>query len=168
LIGLYIRRDLERGAKFIEPPDIGTVREPRESFVGALKTQRVAIFKVIGLKATSAVGFYTLFVYMTVYFTKIVQIPKADALAINTIALAAMLVMIPGAGALSDRVGRKPMLRRSRRDAAVFAAALSVAAISGVRRYPRRPVVFHYYPLLFLRRGAGCYRRGFSRTGALQ
>ena len=65
---------------------------------------------MIGLKATSAVGFYTLFVYMTVYFTHIVQIPKSDALAINTLALAAMLVMIPGAGALSDWLGRKPLL----------------------------------------------------------
>ena len=110
MIGLYIRRDLERGAKFIKPQGIGATEEPRGSFVDALKTQRLAIFKVIGLKATSAVGFYTLFVYMTVYFTKIVQIPKSDALAINTIALAAMLVMIPGAGALSDRVGRKPLL----------------------------------------------------------
>jgi hypothetical protein len=45
------------------------------SFVDALKTQRSAIFKVIGLKAMSAAGFYTLFVYMTVYFTKIVQRP---------------------------------------------------------------------------------------------
>ena len=110
MIGLYIRRDLERDAKLIEPQDVGAIEEPRGSFLNALKTQRLAIIKVIGLKATSAVGFYTLFVYMTVYFTKIVQIPKSEALAINTIALAAMLVMIPGAGALSDRVGRKPLL----------------------------------------------------------
>ncbi len=110
IVGLYIRRDLERDAKSIEPERPGAIEAPRESFLGALKTQRLAILKVIGLKATSAVGFYTLFVYMTVYYTRIVQIPKSDALAINTIALAAMLVMIPGAGALSDWVGRKPLL----------------------------------------------------------
>jgi MHS family proline/betaine transporter-like MFS transporter len=110
IVGLYIRRDLERDAKSIEPDRPGAIEGLRESFLGALKTQRLAILKVIGLKATSAVGFYTLFVYMTVYYTRIVQIPKSDALAINTIALAAMLVMIPGAGALSDWVGRKPLL----------------------------------------------------------
>jgi MHS family proline/betaine transporter-like MFS transporter len=110
IVGLYIRRDLERDAKSIEPERPGAIEAPRESFLGAMKTQRLAILKVIGLKATSAVGFYTLFVYMTVYYTRIVQIPKSDALAINTIALAAMLVMIPGAGALSDWVGRKPLL----------------------------------------------------------
>jgi MHS family proline/betaine transporter-like MFS transporter len=110
IVGLYIRRDLERDAKSIEPERPGAIEGLRESFLGALKTQRLAILKVIGLKATSAVGFYTLFVYMTVYYTRIVQIPKSDALAINTIALAAMLVMIPGAGALSDWVGRKPLL----------------------------------------------------------
>jgi MHS family proline/betaine transporter-like MFS transporter len=110
IVGLYIRRDLERDAKSIAPDRPGAIEGLRESFLGALKTQRLAILKVIGLKATSAVGFYTLFVYMTVYYTRIVQIPKSDALAINTIALAAMLVMIPGAGALSDWVGRKPLL----------------------------------------------------------
>ena len=110
IVGLYIRRDLERDTKSTEPERPGVIEGPRESFLGALRTQRLAILKVIGLKATSAVGFYTLFVYMTVYFTKIVQIPKSDALAINTIALAAMLVIIPGAGALSDWIGRKPLL----------------------------------------------------------
>jgi MHS family proline/betaine transporter-like MFS transporter len=110
IVGLYIRRDFERGARSIEPERPGTIEGQRESFLGALRTQRLAILKVIGLKATSAVGFYTLFVYMTVYFTHIVRIPKSDALAINTLALAAMLVMIPGAGALSDWLGRKPLL----------------------------------------------------------
>lgn len=109
MIGLYIRWDLERGSE-VKPRGIGLADRPAGSFMDALKTQRLAILKVMGLKAISAVGFYTLFVYMTVYFTKIVGIPKSDALAINTIALAAMLVMIPAAGALSDRVGRKPLL----------------------------------------------------------
>ena len=109
IVGLYIRRDLERDSGVLEST-IEPTPAPKSSFVDALKTQRSAIFRVIGLKAMSAVGFYTLFVYMTVYFTKIVQIPKADALAINTVALAAMLVMIPIAGVLSDRLGRKPML----------------------------------------------------------
>ena len=61
IVGLYIRRDLERGAKSIEPERRGALEGPRESFLGALRTQRLAILKVIGLKATSAVGFYTLF-----------------------------------------------------------------------------------------------------------
>jgi MFS transporter, MHS family, proline/betaine transporter len=169
MIGLYIRRDLERGAKFIEPQGIGAIEEPRRSFVDAMKTERLAIFKVIGLKATSAVGFYTLFVYMTVYFTKIVQIPKSDALAINTIALAAMLVMIPGAGALSDRVGRKPLLVAGAVGMLLFSLPLfRLLRDPEFWRHPHRPVVLHYYPVPFLRGGAGCHCRGLSRAGAMQ
>lgn len=136
MIGLYIRRDLERGVTVTEPRNVGDLAAPQGSFVEALKSQRSAIFKIIGLKATSAVGFYTLFVYMTVYFTKIVQIPKSDALAINTIALAAMLVMIPAAGAVSDRVGRKPLL---------FAGAVGMLLFSvplfRLLRYPEFGVI---------------------------
>ena len=136
MIGLYIRRDLERGVTVTEPRNVGDLAAPQGSFVEALKSQRSAIFKIIGLKATSAVGFYTLFVYMTVYFTKIVQIPKSDALAINTIALAAMLVMIPAAGAVSDRVGRKPRL---------FAGAVGMLLFSvplfRLLRYPEFGVI---------------------------
>jgi MHS family proline/betaine transporter-like MFS transporter len=110
LVGLEIRRQLERGGRSVEQQGIDIKGEPIGSFTEALKTQRLTILKITALKAVSAVGFYTLFVYISVYFTKIVQIPKSEALAINTIALAAMLVLIPCAGVLSDMFGRKPML----------------------------------------------------------
>ena len=106
---------------------------------------------------------------MTVYFTKIVQIPKSDALAINTIALAAMLVMIPGAGALSDRVGRKPLLL-----AGAVGMLLFSLPLFRLLRYPKFRVIltgqlcFTIILCLFLRCGAGCHCRGFSRAGALQ
>lgn len=110
LVGLYIRWELQRDAQALEPYSLDARDESAGSFLEAVKTQRLAILKITGLKAVSAVGFYTLFVYMSVYFTKIVQIPKAEALAINTIALLAMLLLIPCAGALSDKLGRKPLL----------------------------------------------------------
>lgn len=110
LVGLYFRWELQRGGQALAAQSVSASEESPGSFIEALKTQRLAILKMTGLKAISAVGFYTLFVYMSVYFTRIVQIPKAEALAINSIALTAMLVLIPCAGALSDRIGRKPLL----------------------------------------------------------
>ncbi len=108
LVGLHIRRELEQGG--LKPQGTATTEQSFGSFTEALTTQRLAILKITALKAVSAVGFYTLFVYISVFFTKIVQIPKSEALLINTIALAAMLALIPCAGVLSDRFGRKPLL----------------------------------------------------------
>jgi MFS transporter, MHS family, proline/betaine transporter len=110
IIGLLIRRELERGGRFLEPQRTHLKEHRAGSFTEALRTQRLTILRITALKAVSAVGFYTLFVYISVFFTKIVQIPKSEALAINTIALAVMLVLIPCAGVVSDRFGRKPLL----------------------------------------------------------
>jgi MFS transporter, MHS family, proline/betaine transporter len=110
MVGLLIRRELERGGRCSAPQRAVIKGQRAGSFMDTLRTQRVAILKITALKAVSAVGFYTLFVYISVYFTKIVQIPKSQALAINSIALTAMLLLIPCSGVLSDRLGRKPML----------------------------------------------------------
>jgi MFS transporter, MHS family, proline/betaine transporter len=51
-----------------------------------------------------------IFVYVATYLRQIVHIQAAQALDINTINMVILLLLIPAAGALSDRVGRKPLL----------------------------------------------------------
>jgi MFS transporter, MHS family, proline/betaine transporter len=58
----------------------------------------------------SAVGFYTLFVYAVTYLERIVHVRAAEALDLNTLSMGILLLVLPVAGTLSDRVGRKPLL----------------------------------------------------------
>src|SRR5580693_350042 len=50
------------------------------------------------------------FVYVTTYIRQVDNIAQSTALDINTVAMLVSLVLIPLLGALSDRVGRKPIL----------------------------------------------------------
>jgi MHS family proline/betaine transporter-like MFS transporter len=50
------------------------------------------------------------FVYVVTYLKEIVHVQSATALDINTVNMGILLLLIPVAGALSDRLGRKPLL----------------------------------------------------------
>ena len=102
IAGYFIRRELQNAGDVarIAPPPMGEV----------LRTQWRRVVQVAGFKVLESVGFYLMFVYSATYLTEIVGIAKSRALTINTIGMAAAVLMLPVAGALSDRFGRKPML----------------------------------------------------------
>jgi len=105
LAGLYIRRHLP------EAPVQSSTEEPATSpIVEAFRTEWRAMLQVAGFNILNAVGFYMIFVYVATYLRQIVHIQAAQALDINTINMVILLLLIPAAGALSDRVGRKPLL----------------------------------------------------------
>ena len=58
----------------------------------------------------NAVGFYLLFVYIVSWLQLADGIAPAHALAINSISMVVLLPCMVGMGALSDRLGRKPIL----------------------------------------------------------
>ena len=102
IAGYIIRRELRSVSDLppIAPPPMGEV----------LRAQWPRVLQVAGFKVLESVGFYLMFVYAATYLTEIVGLAKSRALAINTISMAAAVLMLPVAGAISDRVGRKPML----------------------------------------------------------
>jgi MHS family proline/betaine transporter-like MFS transporter len=51
-----------------------------------------------------------LFVYAATYMQQIVHVRAAEALDLNTFNMGILLLVLPAAGALSDRLGRKPLL----------------------------------------------------------
>jgi MHS family proline/betaine transporter-like MFS transporter len=105
LVGIYIRRNLidDGGARDEEAPVAAPVRE-------AFRSERRMIARLIGLGAVGAVGFYMCFVYVTTYLRQVDHIAQSAALDINTISMAVLLLLLAPVGALSDRVGRKPVL----------------------------------------------------------
>lgn len=105
LVGLYIRHYL--------PETVGnfSVRRPTTSPVAeAFRSEWRTMLKVAGFNVIIAVGFYMVLVYVATYLQQVVHVETAQALDINTISMVVLLLMIPVAGGLSDRLGRKPLL----------------------------------------------------------
>jgi MHS family proline/betaine transporter-like MFS transporter len=65
---------------------------------------------LVALIAGISVGFYTIFVYSVTWLEQQVGVPARTALAINTLAMASHLFVLPAAGWASDRWGRRPVL----------------------------------------------------------
>jgi MHS family proline/betaine transporter-like MFS transporter len=105
LTGLYIRRNLA------EPAPAPATAAPRRSPLGeAFRVQWRKILQVIGFNVVSAIGFYLCFIYVTSWLRQVEHLAPTTAFDINTGAIALLLLLIPLAGALSDRIGRKPVL----------------------------------------------------------
>lgn len=95
---------------------------PAKSPLGeAFRAHWRTILHLVSLSAGIAVGFYTTFVYAATWLEQVARVPARTALGINTVAMALTLILIPAAGRLSDRVGRRPVL-------AVASAALALLA----------------------------------------
>lgn len=107
-VGLYLRSSLA------ESPDFEAVRNSGEVAASpvreALTHRRAEILTAVGLTWVAGTAFYILFVYMTAYLESILKQPLGTALGINTISLALMVILLPVMGALSDKIGRKPLL----------------------------------------------------------
>jgi MFS transporter, MHS family, proline/betaine transporter len=105
LTGLFIRRRLPRMSACP-----GLEQPPGSPIVEALRTQWRAMLRVAGGNMLNAVGFYLVFVYVATYLRQIVDVRATEALDINTLNMGILLLVMPAAGALSDRLGRKPLL----------------------------------------------------------
>jgi MHS family proline/betaine transporter-like MFS transporter len=103
LAGVVIRRHLVETA----PAAHAT---PTAPVIEAFRAHWPAMLRVAGFNVLNGVSFYLLFVYGPTWLTEVVQLDAGRALQINTVSMVVLLVLIPLAGALSDRVGRKPPL----------------------------------------------------------
>ena len=104
IAGFVIRRHLP------EPPASPKKNQPAQSMWKSFRIEWRTILRLAGLNAFLAVGFYLAFVFSVTYMEEFVGIPAVQAFNINTISMVVLLFMIPFAGHLSDRVGRKPVL----------------------------------------------------------
>lgn len=94
-----------------EPPIARTAHDNAKSpILEAFRLEWRAILHLAALNAFLAVGFYLAFVYGVTWFEDVVGVSTAVAFDINTANMVVLLLTIPVAGALSDRLGRKPLL----------------------------------------------------------
>jgi MHS family proline/betaine transporter-like MFS transporter len=129
LVGLYIR------LKLGDTPDFEELREKGEVATSplreALTTSWRPILQIAGLVVIHNVGFYIVFTYLPTYFTKTLEFTKTNAFISITIASIVAIALIPPLGALSDRIGRKPLLITGAVGFAVFAYPLFMLLNTG-------------------------------------
>jgi MHS family proline/betaine transporter-like MFS transporter len=110
LASWWLRQSIAESPCFTEVSHAGQVaRVPlRES----LRSDRVAFLSVAGLSLMASIGFYLPWVWLVTWLDDINQprMPAWEALTSNTLAGVVLIVLTPFCGALSDRLGRKPVI----------------------------------------------------------
>jgi MHS family proline/betaine transporter-like MFS transporter len=110
LASWWLRQSIAESPCFTEVRQAGQVaRVPlRES----LRSDRAAFLTIAGLSLLASIGWYLPWVWLVTWLDDINQprLPQWEALASSTLAGALLIVLTPLGGALSDRLGRKPVI----------------------------------------------------------
>jgi MHS family alpha-ketoglutarate permease-like MFS transporter len=102
---IVIRRNMDETASFKAIDG-----KPRENPLRALARYPREVFTVIGLTLGGTVAFYTYTTYMQKYLVNTTSMSKNDATTISAATLLVFALLQPAIGALSDRIGRRPVL----------------------------------------------------------
>ncbi|MBL3687904.1 MFS transporter [Leucobacter zeae] len=126
LVGLWIRAKTEESPAFKE-----MVREQERAeseavratpVRDAFRTNWLKMIQVVFVMGLTAMGFYFLSGYFISYVETAGNLSRDQSLLLNGAAMLAYTVLLPVAGAIGDRVGRRPML-------IIGAIAIAVLAI---------------------------------------
>lgn len=106
--GLYIRMRLA------DTPAFTTLRQTNRiagsPLREAVRTAGRSIVQVIGITVLYNVAYYVVFAYLPTYFVKTLHFTRTDAFISSTVACLVALVVILPLAAVSDRIGRRPVL----------------------------------------------------------
>lgn len=104
---LWLRRSMDESEQFSK---MGSESRSNAGTIRALMKHPKAVLTVVGLTLGGTVAFYTYTTYMQKFMVNTVGLPKGVVSWINFVALLVFVVLQPLAGALSDRIGRRPLL----------------------------------------------------------
>jgi MHS family proline/betaine transporter-like MFS transporter len=107
-IGLYIKNHLHESPVYLQAKKEGHLSATPMKEV--LTTYLPEVMTAVGIYLTVTVPFYTLMIFMNSYMTQILGRPIKEALLMNTISILVHMAFLPFASALSDKIGRKPIL----------------------------------------------------------
>jgi MHS family proline/betaine transporter-like MFS transporter len=97
-----------------ESPDFDAQRArgtvPLSPLHYALTHYRAGILRAFAISALGSITYYIGITYVPTFLTSAGKLSEGDSLRLSTIAAFVVILVTPFAGALSDRVGRKPVL----------------------------------------------------------
>lgn len=103
---MYLRRAMHESVNLA--PDVDAAA--KRGSLRALAQHPKAVLVVLGLTLGGTVAFYTFTTYMQKFLVITSGFSKSDATLISTLTLVVFMLLQPVFGALSDRIGRKPLL----------------------------------------------------------
>ena len=161
LVGLYLRSKLADTPVFRELQQAGEVERKTKAQFRELARYWRPLLMLMGLVVALNVANYTLLSYMPTYLQGEIGLTSNDALILIIIGQLAMMALLPFAGALSDRVGRKtlwwvslvglfvlaiPMYRLM---AHGFRYAIVAFAVLGLLYVPQLSTISAMFPAMF-------------------
>ena len=105
VVALWLRRGMEETESFTKKKEA-----PKESLMRTLMRHPKELLTVVGLTMGGTLAFYTYTTYMQKYLVNTVGFSKADSTAISAATLFLFMCLQPIIGALSDKIGRRPIL----------------------------------------------------------
>ncbi|AOE87248.1 citrate-proton symporter [Pseudomonas sp. TCU-HL1] len=107
-VGMWMRRHMEETEAFLEAREAQSGESV--SFFRMLRENRRAVLVTLGNTICGTVAFYVVLVNMPTFAHKQLGLPLDQVFMVQMAAVALMTVVIPLAGALSDHLGRRPVL----------------------------------------------------------
>ncbi len=107
IVALYLRKNLQETHAF------ETTKKEAEKNKGTIKAllqHPRAVMTVIGLTLGGTLAFYTYTTYMQKFLVNTVHLTKGESTLISFVSLLIFALLQPAFGALSDRIGRRPLL----------------------------------------------------------
>lgn len=106
-VGFWIRRHLSETAVLDIP---ASQKDSSSQMAQGLRTHGRALLSATLLTASATIAFYVLIIYMPVFVTRHLGIAMDHAFGSQCVAILVMTTVIPFAGALSDRIGRRVLM----------------------------------------------------------
>jgi MHS family proline/betaine transporter-like MFS transporter len=107
-VGIYMRLKLE------DTPEFRALRQSGERskspLIESLRTQWAGIIVAFGYNVIQSVGYFTMLTFMPSFTSEVLKLPPDQAYLSNSIQILVFVLLLPVMGALSDRIGRRPML----------------------------------------------------------
>jgi MHS family proline/betaine transporter-like MFS transporter len=131
VVGSYMRRTLSDPEKFTEMKE--NHRLCSIPLVEVFKEHFSKVLVVLLVDLMVAIGFFTVVSFIVSHLSAVIGLPKSTALFINTCSMTVCAVVIPIAGWVADRIGRKTVMASAALAFAVLGYPLFLGfAVDGV------------------------------------
>ena len=107
LVGLWIRTKLSESADFNAIKEISATAKP--PVIVLFKTHPKMLLRVVALSILLFSAYYVAYVYVNIHLQTVVGLDANFAYMSTTLTLVVSVIAMPMFGALSDRIGRKPV-----------------------------------------------------------